>query len=449
MGISVGGIVSGIDTDALIAGIVASYSTPKTIMKAHKADLEEAQEAFAGLSSRLDSLKEAIEAFDTTDELLARSTTSADEDVVTVEASAGAITGTYSVKVNVLAASATQMSQGYADKTTADALGSGTLSVTYGSTVTAVTVDAGATMEDVAAAINDQVDGVTAYVMYTGDATTPYRLVIAGDDTGASNTISLDTSGLSGGTAPTFTETSTALDASIEINGVTITDSDNEIDEAISGVTFTAESVSATAVTVTVAADVTAMADLLSGMADAYNSVLGYIAQNRVYNADENIKGPFVSDNLVSGLRRSLASMFSAQSTAGSSLTSLAELGLTTASDGTLTFDEDVFTTAYADHPDDVVGILTDSSNSVSGKFTALIDLYTDATDGRLTERGTSLETQIETADDRITRFEAQMAKYEARLNRQFTAMEIALGALDSAKSQLTALFKTTSSSES
>ena len=184
-------------------------------------------------------------------------------------------------------------------------------------------------------------------------------------------------------------------------------------------------------------------------MADSYNAVISFISINKAYNADEDIKGPFVADNLAGSVQRSLSSMFSKQSSAGTTLTSLAELGLTTDSDGLLTFDADVFATAYADHPDDVVGILTDSTDSVSSKFTTLIDTYTDPDTGQLTERGSSLDDQLTTVDERITRFDEQMTAYEARLKRQFTAMEIALGALDGAKSQLTALFKTTSSDSS
>lgn len=449
MGISIGGIVSGLDTDSLINGLVNAASTSKLIMQSHLDDLTSAQNAFAGLSTRLDTLKDAIGAFDTEGELLLRTASTSNAAVATVKADAGAVAGTYTVKVNTLASAATVMSQGYTDRTTGGTLGTGTLAVTYGGTTTNLTLDADSSLDDVAAAINDQVDGVTAYVMDTGDAAAPYRLVISGDDTGATNTVSVDTSGLTSGTPPVMTEVSAAGDAEVEVNGVVIHDSDNDIGGAIAGLTFSAESVSSTAATVTVEADVSGMSDLVQGMVDAYNNVLSYIGQNKVYNPDENIKGPFVGDAMISSLSSSLSAMFSVQSSAGSTLSSLAELGLTTSQDGTLSFDADAFASAYADHPDDVVGILTDGTNGVSQKFTAFIETFTAEDDGRLALRGDTLDTQVTTVNDRITAFDTQMQSYEDRLRRQFTAMEVALGALQSTSSQLTALFATSSSSSS
>lgn len=446
MGISVGGIVSGLDTEALVEDLVNAYSTPKVVMEDQLEDLEEAQEAFAGLTNRLEDLQAALDDLASVGEFQSWSTATSDAGVVGVSASEGAIPGSYSVLVNALASAETEVSQGYADAESEGVLGTGTLSITYGGTTTELTLDGTETLEDIADTINEQVDGVTAYIMDTGDATNPYRLVIAGEDTGAVNSITVDTAALSGGTAPSFTETTTAADAEVELNGVTITDSDNEL-TAVPGLTFSLESVSATAVEVTVAADVDGMADKVQAFVDAYNDVISYIDQQSAYNTDEDIKGPFVADSLVSSVQRSLSSVIVDMYAAGT-FTGLAQLGVSTEQSGELAFDAAEFADAYAEDPDGVVSLFTDSTDGFTTAMDAVLETLLDEDDGSLANRDESLAEEIETTQERIEQFDEQMDAYEARLWDQFTAMELALADLEAASSALSALFTDTTTSE-
>lgn len=448
MGISVGGLVSGIDTDSLVAGLVAAYGTPKTVMESQLADLQEEQDAFAGLDTRLTTLRTSLEKVSTTDSFEAYTATSADDSYVGVTASTGAIAGRYSVKVNQLATSASQLSQGFASKTTDGALGTGTFALTYGSTTTNITVDSTTSLSDLADAINDQADGVSAYVMNTGDATTPYRLVLTGDDTGAANTISVDTSAMSGGTAPAFTEVSAAEDAEVEINGITITDSDNTIDQAIPGLSFTAEALTSTAVNVDVSLDTTAMADKIKAVVDAYNSVMSYVGVKSSYNADADIKGPFVGQGLVSTITDSLSSMITAQY-GSNAVNALSQMGISTEKDGSLTFDTTAFSEAFAANPDDVIALFTDETTSFTATFDAALKSLTEGEYSPLEARGDSLQDDIDTTSDRIDTLTANLTKYEERLKKQFSKMEILMSQAQTAQSALSALFSDTSNSSS
>lgn len=448
MGISVGGLVSGIDTDSLIAGLVAAYGTPKTVMESQLQDLESEQEAFAGLDNRLTSLRTALEAVATADEFEAYTATSADDAFVGVTASTGAIPGRYAVEVNQLATSASQLSQGFASKSTDGALGTGTFALTYGSTTTNITIDGTMSLSDLANAINDEVDGVNAYVMNTGDAATPYRLVLTGEDTGAANDISVDTSGLSGGTAPTFTEVSAAADAEVVINGITVTDSDNTIDAAIPGLSFTAEAVTTSAVNVDVELDATAMAEKVKSVVDAYNAVMSYVSTKSVYNTDEDIRGPFVGQGLVSSITSSLSAMVTAQYGSGG-LTALSQMGISTEKDGTLTFDTEAFTEAFGENPDDVLALFTDETTGFSGQFDAMLEQLTEGEFSPLDARADSLQDDIDSTTDRIAALEENLTKYEERMKKQFAKMEILMSEAQTAQSALSALFMDTSSSSS
>ena len=64
MGIAVDGIVSGLDTTSIIEGLVAAASAPQEVMEGKLEDLEEEQEAVAGLTNRLQTLYDKLQELD-------------------------------------------------------------------------------------------------------------------------------------------------------------------------------------------------------------------------------------------------------------------------------------------------------------------------------------------------------------------------------------------------
>ena len=116
---------------------------------------------------------------------------------------------------------------------------------TYATTQRSLTVATGATLEGLRDLINSDSSnpGVTATILYDGSA---YRLVLTGDDTGSTNTITIDSGTTLDGTgstvdfrSTTFTQTKTASDAKFSVDGVNITRSSNNISDVINGVTIT------------------------------------------------------------------------------------------------------------------------------------------------------------------------------------------------------------------
>lgn len=461
MGLSVGGIVSGLDTTSMVASLVAAASTPKTLLEDDLATLEDKQEAFAGLSNRLDDFATALEAIDTVDELRALSGTSTDDTAVAVSLAGDAVMGSYQVVVNSLASNEMQVSQGYASKDTDGAFSSGVLTITYGdNTAVDITLSADDTsLKNVMDAINEQVDGVTAYIMDTGDATEPYRLVIVGDDTGAANGISISMApdGTTG-TAPVFTETISAADASVTVNGITITDDDNSIDTAIQGVTFTVKETTTSAVTINVDRDDEAIVTKVQAFVDAYNAVIDYIDQQKAFNPDEDIKGPFVGESLARTVESTLQSVLTNYYTVGSSIAMLADLGLTSSQSGNMEFDTDTFKSMLESDfsgvidfftndvaEDETVSPTTPASflNALRGAF----ELLNDADDGLLAAKDDALSESISNTQERIDDFDDYLAEYEARLNEQFLNMELTLARLQANQSALEALMPSTDSS--
>ena len=67
-----------------------------------------------------------------------------------------------------------------------------------------------------------------------------------------------------------------------------------------------------------------------------------------------------------------------------------------------------------------------------------------DPDEGTVTARVDSLDDQLETMAQRISDFEDRMDAYRTRLERQVTAMEVAMARIQSAQSALTALLPDT-----
>jgi flagellar hook-associated protein 2 len=437
-----GGLVSGIDTGAMISSLVAAAAKPLDVIKNQKATAQDRKDAYDTLGSRLDALGTALAGLDTLEEFRSVTGTTSDDSALGITVGGDAVVGRFSVKVDQLAAAAMSVSDGFASRTDSGAVATGTLKITVGSTATEITVGSSqSSLDGLAKAINEQVDGVTAYVMETGDATKPYRLVISGDDTGAENAVSIDTSGLDGstGTIPTMTEVTAAQDAQLEVNGITITSSQNEVSGAIQGVTFNAREVTSSAVTVNVARDTATMTTKMKAVVTAYNSIMSYIRGQKSYNPDENIRGAFVGESQPNTVMQRMQSMMASTFTATGSLSTLSSIGITTEQDGDIKLDEDVLHTALTSHFEDVVSLFTTESTGVAASLTTMIDGFTGDS-GTVAGRSDSLATQLDTFDQRISAFQDKLDGYRSRMEKQFTNMEIAMARFQSAQSQLLAL---------
>ncbi|MSP55822.1 MAG: hypothetical protein EXR69_09505 [Myxococcales bacterium] len=440
-----GGLVSGIDTASLIASLVAANSTTLVVIQAQREVVSDRKDAYDTLASRLDSLASTIAAIDTTTEFRSVSGSS-NNDAVGVTVAGDAVVGHLTVTVEQLASSAMEVSDGVADRDVASTMATGTYAFTVAGVHTTVEIDAGSSsLDNVVSAINDQVDGVTAYVMDTGDPTAPYRLVIAVDSTGAENTLTIDTTGLFLGTGfiPTFTAVTDARDAELTVNGIAITSASNEVTDVIQGVTLSLTDVTTTDATVTISSDVSGMATKLAAVVSAYNSVMSYIRGQKAWNPDEGIEGSFVGESQTNTLIRSLQTLTGNQYTPVGDFANLASLGITTEQDGDLVIDDDVLNAALQDGMEDVTTLFTEADTGIAAMFTALLEGLT-GDDGSITGRSEALEDQLEAFDARIATYEEQLAAYEDRLEKQFTAMEIAIAGFNAANSALLALLPST-----
>ncbi len=443
MGITVDGLVSGLDTSAIIDAYMSSASAATEARRTQQGRLETKLSLLQDFKGLLDDLDTAMAAYETAGDLQSVSTSTSDEDVLTVSAEDGAQVGSFAVTVNSMAVAEMERSQGYA--ATTDEVGEGTFSVTVAGEQTDITVSAANennTLTGLVSAINNEVEGVSAFILNDGDAANPYRLVIMSDETGAANTISVSDT-LSGGTAPTFTQEVAAADAEIELaGGLTINSATNTFEDVLPGVTL--DVASEGAADIAVIRDNEATVESIQSVVDAYNDVMSFIDDETGVDEDGStslIAGESVLRTVESSLQSAVSGLYESGDLRG-----MSSLGLSTEQDGSLSLDTDELESLLESSPEDVLEMLA-GADGLFASLTERIDIVVDSDNGSITLRTDSLDDQIEDFQDRIAAEEDRLEIYEGALRQQFTNLEMAMAELQTMGNYLTMLFVGNSSS--
>jgi flagellar hook-associated protein 2 len=442
---TVDGIVSGIDTTSLISAILSPQQVTIDTLNSRIAQTEDTQSAVATFSDKLTALSDAIKDMNTPS-LFQVNTATTNSSQFTVTADSDALPGTYSIQVTQLAASQISQSAGF-DDADAAVLGLGTFAVTVGATTTNLTIDGTNNNFTALAEALNEVDGISAYVLDTGAAVGRYRLIVQGEDTGAANTFSFDESALVGGTeSPSFATSQTAVDAHLVVAGVTVFIASNSSDAIIPGLTLNLLGVGATADSAVVSRDSTAMQGKLQAVVDAYNAIVDDYELQTVFNAEAGIRGPLVGEGTTRSALADLSSMITNRFTvAGTTYTSLAELGFETEQDGQLSFDATVFQAAYDADPDAVTTFLTAETGALTSVSDRIDDLYVDETDGLLASRDETLQGIIEDLQEQVEKNETRLTSMAAILRDRFNAMEQTLSRIQATGAFIDSLFPSTS----
>jgi len=448
MGVSVDGIISGIDTSSMIEAMTQIYELPKQTYEERIDEYEDLNEDLAGLINLIDTMNETLEDVQEIGDFrsFTAEVTGDDAEAIGVSVDGDGVAGTYEVEVNALASAEFEVTEAFDDATTEGVLSEGTIVVTYAGEETEITIDSEMSWADLANDI-DEIEGVTAYVMDTGDEDTPYVMVVQGEDEGSSNTLSFDTSGLSGGETPSFKEMVSAADAELTINGISVVSDGNVLSDVVPGMELTLEDTTSSAITITVESDPETIEAKVQAFVDAYNAVVDYIDVQSVYNTDEDIKGSFVGESSVRRVKQAMASVISSEfSGLDQDLDALSFIGITTDySSGELELDSDAFKEALLDESDQVAELFTGDEGFIA-EMLSRMDLYVDSTDGTLYERQDSIEETIEDLEDQVAKYDERIARYEERIRRQFSNLESTLGQMQTLSDYLSAMLNSDSS---
>ena len=435
MGVGVDGIVSGLDTTAIIEAVLGIQVVQKESLEERISDLEETQEALASLNALLGTLSDSLTDIDSLEEFRNYSATSAATEF-DVTLSSDAIPGSYEIEVTELATSAVVASDDtFSSLTDSSIVEDGTWSVNLAGELTDITVDSSMTLEDVISAVND-VDGLTAYALDT-DGGSNYRLVVAANDSGVENTLTMK----GPSAATTFGTIRDAQDAELSIDGMEISSATNQLAEIIPGLDLELTSTTSSAQTVTIELDTETIETNVQGFVDAYNAVAAYIDTQSVYNAEAGIRGDLVGESVVRRVETSLrTAVSSAYEDLDTSLNALSLIGISSNENGRLQFDTDEFKDALIENQSDVEAMFVEDAG-FGKQFVSAIDTYIDPYDGSLQLREESIDTVIESFQDKVDAWEERLERYEERLRGQFAQLESFLSYAESTQSYLASLF--------
>ncbi len=446
------GIFSGLDTSKIISDLMALERKPLERLEVKKSSYEAKFSSYGTLSSSLSSLRSSLSSLKSSS-FLSMSTTSSDTTVFTATATSSASEGTYNIKVNNLATSQSIYSEIFTSEDTevADLTTYSTqkLKIQVGTgNATEITIDSSNnTLTGIRDAINSATSEVNASVVQDSP-TTGYRLILTVDSPGSSSRVTVsvdedndgtyeesaetDTTGLSklafnatydasgavtGGTT-NMTQSQAAVDASLTVDGLSLTRSSNTISDIITGVTLTLLDDSGTATpTLSIAKDFSAITDNVNAFVTAYNSAAG-VARALSTSAEGQstvLSGDSTARSIISGLRSEITNSYNGKS--------VASLGLSHDTEGVLYLDSTILQNALNNDVQEVI----DTFDSMATSLKATVNNYTDY---MIPARKSGLTTSIDRIDDRMLSLERSLLLKEESLQQKFTAMESLLGQL-------------------
>jgi flagellar hook-associated protein 2 len=418
-----------IDFMQILDAVMQQESAPLKTLETRIGDINTQITSFGTFLSKLGSLQGAVDALDETTAFGGRSTTVTNESIVKVSVGASTPLGTYDIKVMELArAQVTATNSAHTDKDTSIVATGGTLTIGG----VAVNIDGPVTLQGLADKINSTDDSpVTATIVSPSAGT--YQLVLTGNQTGTANSFSI----VDGMTASTVTfnpvNAVPATDASVIVNGITVSSSTNTVTDAIAGATLTLlQKADQTTVTATVDQDLSATKSKVESFVKAYNDVMTFISQEQARGRTGDARA-IGKDGTVRGAGMMLVEKLNSEYAVGGSYSYAAAAGIGFTSDGKLEFDATVFDSAAKTNLADLKKLFV-GGNGVDGLFVKLKSALGDfvETGGIIATTKDTLKTEAEGVEARMSGLIERLALRKATLQKQYIAYDQALSRMNS-----------------
>jgi flagellar hook-associated protein 2 len=342
---------------------------------------------------------------DTPSEFQVKTVSSSNTAVLSATASSTAAGGSHQVLVNQLAQNEIEVHTGFSTPgTVINASGaSRVFAFSYaGGAPVSITVSDGATVQDLANAINASGanPGVTALVLDMGPAYSAdrYRLMLQGNDTGSDYLIAIDDAlttldgagGTQNLTSTAFTQSQAAQNAQVRLDGYPpggwIERASNQINDLLAGVTFTLHNVSTSPVTITLSTDTAAMQDKIKSLVTAYNETVAYIREQTKFDSATGKAGILLGNYAVQIVKSKLTDIATGNTPGfqdpDDPYLNLAQIGITTDVDessatfGQLLINDALLTSAINGNPQAVANLMSASFRGVSSDVSGTISYY-------------------------------------------------------------------------
>ena len=420
MGLTVGGLGSGLDTEGMITKLMAIEAAPLTQLQSKQVKASAKISAWGTVKSAVAEFQTATQAMQSATAFNSLKGTSSDETVASVTTTSQSKAGSASIAVTQLAQAGKTMLAGTftAGQTINTLSTASTITLQFGtitgasgptatftpdSSVTAkvINIRANATLEQAVEDINKAAVGVTARTVSTPAG---LKVVVESLSTGGKTDMQINTgtgilnSGSNAfGVDPTSagavgTDLVHGQDAKYTVDDVPISSKTNTITDALSGSTITLKGVSAAGkkANLTVATDTSGVKTQLEAFVKAYNELDKTLRSLSAYGESPGKGqapvggGALSGDSTIRAIQIEMRAMFNqAIPGAPKGYSSMVDIGVTFAKDGTLSLDSTKLNTALTNNPDGVRQLLMGRAQFSQSGFTAI-------NSNSLTKSGTS-----------------------------------------------------------
>ncbi|RMF66885.1 MAG: flagellar hook protein FliD [Calditrichaeota bacterium] len=461
--------------DQFIQTTLQLEARPRLALEDRKADLNRRGAVLTDLESKLSKLhslaKSLVDPLD--DPFGAKTTTSSNTDKFTATATSSALLTNHDISIQRLAVADTRVSKQYTStatdlRTFFDTNGSQTFQiqvahptstdstnrVNISVTVNPTGTDNDSILDEIALAINNAMDaavtagtieadekasasvvheqsGTSRIIFKSGQTGFTYRMGFTDSANSLLSTLevsnSVQTSGTSGGfvTAIGTSATDSSLNAQLQVDGLTFYRDSNTISDIIDGVTLTLKDLTTTTESLQVTADKESVKQKFEELLSAYNDVLAFLRDKTSVDSETKVRGVLAGDSTYRGLLSTLRGILTGQvsSVTSGNPETLFELGVTAASDGTLTLTDVEKLNSALTSGANKVSDLFDSANGIAVQLKTTLEEYVKV-GGLLDDAQKSVDDRVENVDKRIEQFDERLARREQQLRDQFARMQ-------------------------
>lgn len=436
------GFGSGLDIKQLVTDLSSASRDPKvarisTLTTQNQAQISAVAQARSDLEGFADSLQQMID-----DGSLRSTPTVSDDSVLSVTARAGLSADSFSatVVVNSLARAQTAYSGIIADKSAA--IGTGTMTLSVGGVNKTITIDAtNNSLEGLATAINASGAGVTASIVAdTGGS----RIVLKGA-TGEANAFTLAAdagadpalAAFGYGADGSMSLGQSAANATFTIDGIAYSRATNSIDDVIPGMALTLKKAApGQPVDIGASRPLDMIRQTVGDFVSVYNQL------KKSLTAAAGMSGTTSS---LRSLERELSDMVNKVLTSGSGISRLSDIGISSAKDGTLTLDSAKLEKALTTDAGAVEALFSPRRDATHTATTdpgiaGILDAIRDkavASDGAIGRVSKSLADKSSSLAEQLEKVEEREAAYKARLEKQYSALDVKLNAFKATQAYL------------
>ncbi|WP_448583518.1 flagellar filament capping protein FliD [Thermocrinis sp.] len=402
------------DWGSIVDQILRIKSLPLERMTQESAQIKAKQESLSKLANAIDAFNNLFSNLNVDDLFKSKSATSSNTDVLTATASANAPNITLNVTVNQLASKEIMLSRGGVNNLN-DTITWNDFQLRYAKDYgdfETFTISAGSgKLEDLVRQINQTAGSrIVASIFYDG---TQYRLMLSEKDESASK-LETDTStntfviseasamNLNGVWGLDYTNPlQFAKNAQITIGSTTFSNPSNTLENVITGLTIELKNTGSA--TITIRDDYSKVKSFFSDFVNKYNAVVKQV--NEMTDKD---KGLFQGDQIITGVKNSLASM----------LDPLFRYGIVSYNeDGTLTFNGSAVDELASNNPQQLRTLIEGLKTSYG--------TYLEQTRTDFQFFMNDYQSRIDDINRNITKFQEQLVEEERRLKREFSRVEL------------------------